>query len=443
MNETMNILVLGSGGREHVLVSKIRESLRVDEVFCIPGNAGISKIAKCVNLSLDDHKALIEYVKQCSIDLTIVGPEAPLAAGIVDAFQAVGLKIFGVSRSGAQLESSKIFAKNLMHKYNVPTADFKIFTDLQDALNFLKSRRFPQVIKADGLAAGKGVIIVNSYVQGCRAIDDIMKKKVFGSAGERVLIEEYLEGEEASILVLTDSETVVPLVSSQDHKRVFDNDVGANTGGMGAYSPAPISEAVFKQIIDCVVVPTISGLKAEGIEYKGVLYAGIMLTRQGPKVLEFNVRFGDPETQAVLPRLKTDIVNVFEAVVEGRLKDIALEWDSRSCVCVVLASGGYPGKYEKGKYIGGLKDSEGSKNVSIFHAGTRLEDGKIVTCGGRVLGISGLGVNLEKAIVHTYAAVNKLNFENMHFRKDIAQRALKSHREGGFDPKPGFKINIK
>ncbi len=440
----MKILVIGSGGREHTLVYKINQSSLVDKIFCIPGNAGISLDgAECVDISLDDQDGLIEFVKRQAIDLTVVGPEVPLASGIVDRFEAVGLKIFGPNKQAAQLESSKIFAKNLMAKYNIPTAGFKVFSKPEAALEFLKSRNFPQVIKADGLAAGKGVRIVDSYSQAKEAVEDIMVKKIFADAGERILVEECLVGEEASIMVLTDSETVLPLVSSQDHKRVFDNDAGPNTGGMGAYSPAAIARDSFKEIMDSVVVPLMQGLKNEGIIYKGVLYVGIMFTQEGPKVLEFNVRFGDPETQVILPRLKTDIVKVFQAVLEARLKDIELEWDERSCVCVVLASGGYPGQYEKGKTIEGLQHLTNGQDIFVFHAGTKLDDNKLVTSGGRVLGISGLGSNIQEAIAYTYKAVSKISFEGMHFRKDIAQKALKSDVVSGFDPDPEFKRSVK
>ncbi|MBU2540477.1 MAG: phosphoribosylamine--glycine ligase [Candidatus Omnitrophica bacterium] len=440
----MKILVLGSGGREHTLVYKIGQSSLVDKIFCIPGNAGIAQDgAECVNISLDDQQGLIEFAKREAVDLTVVGPEVPLAEGIVDAFEAAGLKIFGPRKQAAQLESSKIFAKNLLRKYNVPTADFKIFSDLKQALSFLRSKDFPQVIKADGLAAGKGVRIVNSYPEAKVAVEDMMQKKIFQKAGERILVEECLIGDEVSIMVLTDSETILPLVSSQDHKRVFDNDSGPNTGGMGAYSPAAIGGDLFKQIIDSIVVPVISGLKKQGIVYKGVLYVGIMLTSEGPKVLEFNVRFGDPETQVILPRLKTDIVRVFQAVVEARLKDIELDWDERSCVCVVLASGGYPGHYEKNKPISGLGNLAKDKDVFVFHAGTKFYNGELVTSGGRVLGISALGPTLDEAITRMYEAVSQISFKAMHFRKDIAQRALKPSVSVGFDPGIELKRNVK
>jgi phosphoribosylamine--glycine ligase len=429
----MRILVIGSGGREHTLVWKIAQSKLCDKIFCAPGNGGIADIAECVQIKADDIAGLLDFVKKEKIDFTIVGPEAPLAAGIVDEFRKYDLKIFGPQKKAARLEASKIFAKELMAKYGVPTADFKIFSDSQEAYRYLDEAGAPCVIKADGLAQGKGVIVARDITEAKEAVKSILEDKVFGAAGKRLIIEDCLEGIEASILVFTDGKNVVPLASSQDHKRVFDADRGPNTGGMGAYSPAPVvTQKVFAEIIDKVINRTITGLSSEGITYQGVLYAGIMLTDSGPKTLEFNVRFGDPETQAILPRLKSDLLEVMLAVSETELSRIQkLEWDNRSCVCVVCASGGYPGEYQKGREIIGLDEAAKIEDVIVFHAGTesvkdegRRTRGKYFTAGGRVLGVTGLGNTVKEAIDRTYQAVGKIHFEGMHYRRDIARRAL-------------------
>lgn len=429
----MKILVIGSGGREHTLVWKIAQSKLCEKIFCAPGNGGIADIAECVQINADDIAGLLDFVKKEKIDFTIVGPEAPLAAGIVDEFRECKLKIFGPQKKAARLEASKIFAKELMAKYGVPTADFKIFSDPQEAYRYLDEAGAPCVIKADGLAQGKGVIVARDILEAKQAVKSILEDKVFGAAGQRLIIEDCLEGVEASILVFTDGKNVVPLASSQDHKRVFDADRGPNTGGMGAYSPAPVvTQKVFAEIIDKVINRTITGLSSEGITYQGVLYAGIMLTDSGPKTLEFNVRFGDPETQAILPRLKSDLLEVMLAISETELSRIKkLEWDNRSCVCVVCASGGYPGEYQKGKEIIGLDEAAKIEDVIVFHAGTQSLRGKeqgsrvrYLTSGGRVLGVTGLGNTVKEAIDRTYQAVGKIHFEGMHYRRDIARRAL-------------------
>lgn len=422
----MKILVIGSGGREHALVWKLAQSKLADKIFCAPGNAGIAQIAECIDIKAEDIPALLNFAKKEKIELTVVGPEAPLSEGVVDEFEKSGLKIFGPSKAAAQMEASKVFSKLLMDKYKVPTAAFKIFDNPDEANKYIEKIGAPCVVKADGLAAGKGVVVAKSVDEAKQAVKSMMQDKIFGDAGNKVIVEECLQGQEASILVITDSKEVICLASAQDHKRVFDNDQGPNTGGMGAYSPAPVvTGELLKEILQTIVYRTIDGLVKEGIDYKGVLYAGVMLTKDGPKTLEFNVRFGDPETQAILPRLKSDLVEVMLAVSEGNLSKVrTMEWDERACVCVVLASGGYPGDYAKGKEIFGLEDAAGMKDIVVFHAGTKLLNNKIVTGGGRVLGVTGLGSSIKEAIQNTYQAVAKINFEGMHFRKDIGRRAL-------------------
>jgi len=429
----MRVLVIGSGGREHALVCKIAQSRLVDKIFCAPGNGGIAKIAECLEIKAEDTASLLDFARKEKIGLTVVGPEAPLAAGIVDEYNNYKLKIFGSDKAAAQLEASKVFAKELMAKYHVPTADFKIFTDAGEAKKYIEKIGAPCVIKADGLAQGKGVVVAKTPDEAKRAIVSMLEEKIFGPAGSRVIIEDCLEGQEASILVITDSRKVIALASSQDHKRVFDEDKGPNTGGMGAYSPAPVvTKELFREILDNIVYRTIDGLAKEGIIYKGVLYAGVMVTKDGPKALEFNVRFGDPETQVILLRMQSDLLELMLAASEEKLSRFdGLKWDSRACVCVVCASGGYPGNYEKGKEISGLEDAAKMKDVVVFHAGTKklsvvscqLSD-KYITNGGRVLGVTGLGNSIKDAIDKTYQAVGKINFEGMHYRRDIGQKAI-------------------
>ncbi|MDD5478050.1 MAG: phosphoribosylamine--glycine ligase [Candidatus Omnitrophica bacterium] len=421
----MRILVVGSGGREHVLVWKIAQSKLVDKIFCAPGNAGISQLAECIDIKADDIFGLLEFARKEKIDLTVVGPEVALSLGIVDEFEKAGLKIFGPNKKAANLEASKIFSKELMAKYKVPTANFKIFDSADEAKKYIEKIGAPCVVKADGLAAGKGVVVAKNVDEAKNAVTSMMQDKVFGDAGKKIIIEECLVGQEASILVITDSKEVVALASAQDHKRVFDNDRGPNTGGMGAYSPAPIVTAdILKEIMQKIIYRSIDGLVKEGVDYRGVLYAGVMLTKEGPKTLEFNARFGDPETEAILPRLKSDLVEVMLATVEGKLSRVrTLEWDRRACVCVVCASAGYPGNYAKDKEISGLDQAEKLEDVVVFHAGTKKAGDKILTSGGRVLGVTGLGATIKEAINKTYAAVNKINFEGMHFRKDIGKKA--------------------
>lgn len=417
----MKVMVVGGGGREHALVWKIAQSPRVEEIFCTPGNAGIKKIARCVDISAEDIKALADFAEKKSIDLTVVGPEAPLVEGIVDEFEARGLKAFGPNKAASQIEGSKVFAKNLMEKYNIPTAAFRVFDNSVDAINYIDSIDAPMVVKAEGLAAGKGVVVAKDKDAAVSAVKSIMEQRIFGKAGARVVIEEYLEGPEVTVLSFCDGKIAVPMVSSRDHKRVFDNDEGPNTGGMGAISPAPaysmeLAEVVEKEIIQ----KTVEAMAAEGIPFKGVLYTGLMLTKKGPRVLEYNCRFGDPETQVVLPRLKTDLIDIMEACIDGNLEKVMIEWKEEKAVCVVLASGGYPGPYEKGKVIKGLSEAE-AEGALVFHAGTAEKNGKIITAGGRVLGVTALGDTEDKARQEAYNAISKISFEDMHYRKDIGK----------------------
>ncbi|MBU0686984.1 MAG: phosphoribosylamine--glycine ligase [Candidatus Margulisbacteria bacterium] len=421
----MKILVIGSGGREHTLCWKIKQSPKVEQVYCAPGNAGTALVAENLGIAATDIAKLAEFAERNKIDMTVVGPEAPLVEGIVDEFEKRGLRVFGPSRKAAYLEGSKIFSKNIMKKYNVPTADFKVFTESADAIEYIEQKGAPLVVKADGLAAGKGVFVAKNTEEAIDAVKTILDDEVFGEAGSQIIIEDCLMGEEASILAFTDGKTIIPMASSQDHKRVNDNDEGPNTGGMGAYSPAPVvTDALMKKINDEILIPTIKGMEKEGVPYKGVLYCGVMVTKDGPSVLEFNVRFGDPETQVILPRMKTDIVDLFDAVIDGKLKDKKIDWENKDCVCVVMASGGYPGKYEKGIEIKGLEAAAKLKDTVVFHAGTALDGEKIVTSGGRVLGVTALGKGIKAAIDAAYAAVSKISFEGAHYRKDIGKRAL-------------------
>jgi len=422
----MKVLVIGSGGREHALVWKIAQSPKVSKIYCAPGNAGISKLAQCININADNIEKLVDFAQKEKIDLTVVGPELPLSKGIVNEFNQKGLRIFGPSKEAAEIESSKVFSKYLMKKYNMPTAKYEVFQNSEKAFDYIKQQTFPLAIKADGLAAGKGVFIVKNLAQARDALDALMEEKKFGEAGRQVIIEEFLEGEEVSILAFCDGKTVVPMVSSQDHKKIFDDDQGLNTGGMGAYSPVPFyTDKLEKRVLEEILKPTIKGLRSEGREYKGVLYAGLILTKEGPKVLEFNARFGDPETQVILPRLKTDLIDILNAVVEGILHKINIKWEDNAAVCVVAASGGYPGKYQKGKVISGLERLEKMEDIVVFHAGTKLQDNRIITSGGRVLGITVWDETISKAKERAYKRVNEIYFEDMYYRKDIAVKAIK------------------
>ncbi len=420
----MKVLVVGSGGREHALVWKISQSPMVDKIYCAPGNAGIGQMAECVAIKAEDLDGLLEFAVQNEIGLTVVGPEVPLTMGIVDKFQEKGLKIFGPSGRAAEIEGSKTFAKDLMAKYGIPTAKYGAFTDAAEAKAFLAEVGLPCVVKADGLAAGKGVLICETKEEAETAVEDILVDNKFGNAGSRVVVEEFLTGQEVSMLAFSDGKTIVPMVSSQDHKRIWDGDKGLNTGGMGAYSPAPIYTAdVHEIVVPQVLEATIKAMEAEGRPFAGILYAGLMLTADGPKVLEFNARFGDPETQAVLPRLKSDLVEIFLAIIDGRLAEMNIEWHEEAAVCVVMASGGYPETSDKGRVITGLKEAEEAGAI-VFHAGTKETDGNIVTNGGRVLGISALGKDIAEAIDNAYKGVKQITFENMQYRTDIGKKAF-------------------
>jgi phosphoribosylamine--glycine ligase len=421
----MKVLVVGSGGREHALVWKIAQSKGLSKVYCAPGNAGISKQAEIVRIQANDLDGLLQFALKEKIDLTVVGPEDPLTKGIVDRFESKGLSIFGPSGKAARLEGSKAFAKEMMRKCGVPTASYETFTDRQRAVAYLKGQKLPIVVKADGLAAGKGVIICKTQEEAIQAVDQIMVDRAFGEAGSQVVIEECLVGEEASCLAFTDGKTILSMASCQDHKAVFDGDKGPNTGGMGAYSPAPVvTGELHEKVMHEVLSPIVKGLAEEGISYKGVLYAGIMICDGVPKVLEFNARFGDPETQPIMMRMKGDIVPILEACIHGNLSQCRIEWDNRPSVCVVMASGGYPGNYDKGKVIHGLEEVARMKDVFVFHAATSSEGGRMMTNGGRVLGVTGLGEGIPEAIETTYQAVKKITWEGVHYRTDIGKKAL-------------------
>jgi phosphoribosylamine--glycine ligase len=422
----MKVLVVGGGGREHALVWKIAQSPKVSRVYCAPGNAGISQQATIVPIKANELDGLLEFALKEKIDLTVVGPEDPLTRGIVDLFESKGLSIFGSSQKAAEIEGSKAFAKEMMKKYRIPTASYEIFEDQTEAVATILRQGAPIVVKADGLAAGKGVIVCKTVEEAILSVEQIMVKKIFGEAGNRVVIEECLMGEEASYIAFTDGKTILPMASSQDHKPIFDRDQGPNTGGMGAYSPAPVvTGQVHERIMEKILRPIIQGMGEEGRPYKGILYAGLMIHDGHPKVLEFNARFGDPETQPMLMRMKGDIVPILEACMKGNLSQCEIEWDSRASVCVVMASRGYPGDYERGKAIEGLEKVSRMKDVFVFHAGTSIKDGQIVTNGGRVLGVTGLGKDIPEAIERTYRAVKKISWEGVHYRTDIGQKALK------------------
>jgi len=422
----MKVLVIGGGGREHAIVWKLSQSRHVDKIYCCPGNAGIAEIAECIDVRQDDFQALLDFVKYEWVDMTIVGPEDPLSKGIVDLFEKEGRRILGPTRAAAQLESSKVFSKDLMRSHGIPTADYKVFTSYLHAEEYVKMKGTPIVIKADGLAAGKGVFIASTIAEAMDALKIIMKDRAFGDAGDRVLIEDCLQGEEASFMAFTDGKSIIPMVSSQDHKRIYDDDKGLNTGGMGAYSPAPVLTPELEKIVmEKVMKPTIRALKSEGIIYKGILYAGLMIDSNGtPNVLEFNCRLGDPETQPVLARLDTDLMDIAMAIAEERLADITVEWKPDPAVCIVISSGGYPGTYRKGDVITGIAEANGLEGVHVFHAGTAFKDDQVVTSGGRVLGVTAIGSDIAAARDRAYEAAEKIHFDGMHYRKDIASRAL-------------------
>ena len=427
----LKVLVIGGGGREHALVWKLAQSRQVSRVYCAPGNAGIAKQAECVPLAITDSEGLLAFAVENGIDLTVVGPEVPLIAGIVDLFEQRGLRIFGPAREPAQLEGSKAYAKGLMLRYNIPTAHFAVFTSQDAASYYLKSHfeshpEAPLVVKADGEAAGKGVFICRTDDDGQNALHQIMQERVFGASGDTVIVEEFLEGEEASLMAFTDGTTIVPMLAVQDHKRALDNDEGPNTGGMGCYAPVPaVTPALYQQAVDQILRPAIEAIRESGIPYKGVLYAGIMIGKDGSlKTLEFNCRFGDPETQVILPLLETDLVDILLGVTDAHLDEVEVRWKPQSGVCVVLASGGYPNAYPTGLPIDGLEQVAHLSDVVAFHAGTKFDDeGRVVTAGGRVLGVTAIGDDFTQARARAYAAVKNISFDHMHYRTDIGHRA--------------------
>jgi phosphoribosylamine--glycine ligase len=421
----MNILVVGGGGREHALVWKIAQSPLVTKLFCAPGNPGIGQLAENVPIAVDDLPGLLSFAHREKIDLTVVGPELPLSLGLVDLFEEHGFKVFGARRNAAYIEASKAFAKDLMKKYDVPTAAYEVFTEVEPAVAFIDRIGTPIVIKADGLAAGKGVIIAQDRAEAVAAVTDMLSGNAFGAAGSRVVVEEFLKGEEASFLVFTDGTNIVPLASAQDHKAVFDNDQGPNTGGMGAYSPAPVvTPAIHDKAMAQVLRRTVDGLAAEGRPYRGVLYAGLMIDGDTVKTLEFNARFGDPECQPLLMRMKSDLVPILLAVAEGDISRVQIEWHDKAAVCVVMAAGGYPGDYRKGDPIAGLEAAAAIPDLVVFHAGTAVRDGDYVTSGGRVLGVTALGETVQDAIDRAYRGVVAISWDGVHCRRDIGRKAL-------------------
>ncbi|HBG45858.1 MAG TPA: phosphoribosylamine--glycine ligase [Deltaproteobacteria bacterium] len=422
----MKVLIIGSGGREHALAWKLSQSKKVSRLFIAPGNPGTARHGENVAISAEDIEGLKAFALKEQINLTVVGPELPLTLGITDSFTMAGLKVFGPSRAAAEIEGSKAFSKELMFRHNIPTAFYKRFDEPGPARSYIETHDAPFVVKADGLAAGKGVIICQRREEALHAVDLIMAKKAFGAAGKTIIIEEFLTGEEASFLAITDGRTVLPLAPAQDHKAVFDDDKGPNTGGMGAYSPAPIvTPALEQQIMETVMLPTVKAMEAEGRPYKGILYAGLMMTSKGPRVLEFNCRFGDPETQPILMRMETDLLDLLAAAVDGKLHELEIEWKKKAAVCVVMAAQGYPGDYLKGSEIKGLADAATLKETMVFHAGTAMKDGKVVTSGGRVLGVTALGDTIKDAIDNAYLAVGKISWEGAHYRNDIGKKALR------------------
>ena len=417
----MKILVVGGGGREHTIIWKLAQSPKTEKIYALPGNGGISALAECAPVKATDIDGVVRFAKEKSVDLVVVAPDDPLVMGMVDALEAEGIRAFGPRKNAAIIEGSKAFSKELMKKYNIPTAAYEVFDNSSAAVEYIrKQNKFPAVIKADGLALGKGVIIAQTFEEAEQAVHEIMDDKKFGASGNKVVIEEFLTGPEVSVLAFTDGKTIVPMVSAQDHKRAYDNDEGLNTGGMGTFSPSRLYDK--KKAEECmtnIFLPTMRAMNSEGRTFKGVLYFGLMMTADGVKVIEYNCRFGDPETQVVLPRLKTDLLEIFEAVIDERLEDIKIEWEDNAAVCVVMASGGYPVKYQSGYEISGLEDAESVDGVMVFHAGTKAEEGKFLTAGGRVLGVTATAENLDKAIEKAYEAVGKISFKDAHFRRDI------------------------
>ena len=419
----MKILVVGSGGREHAIVRKLKESSQVEAVYCAPGNGGISRDAECFPVNAMDKEGMLSLAKEKAVDLVFVAPDDPLAAGMVDFLEAAGIPCFGPNAAAAEIEASKVFSKNLMKKYGIPTAGYEVFSDPAQALEYIKAQgKYPAVIKADGLALGKGVVIAQNEEEAKAALHSIMEDKIFGDSGTQVVVEEFLTGPEVSVLAFTDGKILCPMVSSMDHKRAYDGDKGPNTGGMGTISPNPFySDEVAKECMEKIFQPTVAAMNADGRPFKGCLYFGLMLTPDGPKVIEYNSRFGDPETQVVLPRLKTDFAEIVKAVAEERLSQLSIQWSEQASACVVMASGGYPGSYPKGIEMHGLDENGQVDGVTVYHAGTKYENGKFLTNGGRVLGVTALGDTLDQALDTAYAAVEKISFEGAMYRKDIGR----------------------
>lgn len=426
----MKVLVIGSGGREHSLVWKLAQSPRVEKIYAAPGNAGMAGQAECVAVGAEDIQGLVKLADEKAIDLAVVGPEAPLTMGLADRLAETGIMVSGASSKAARIEGSKSFAKDLMARYGIPTAEYKVFDDYEQARAYVRKKGGPLVVKADGLAAGKGVLLCQTREEALDALDQVMKDRAFGAAGDKVIVEEFLEGEEATFLVFTDGYSIQPLPTTQDHKAVFDGDKGLNTGGMGAYSPAPVvTPALHDQVMDKIMRPVVKALETEGSLYKGVLYAGLMIGEKGPRVVEFNARHGDPECQPLMMKLKTDLVDILEAIAKGRLSEMKIEWQDSASLCLVLASEGYPGSYEKGLVIEGLDEAGSNKDVVVFHAGTREKDGKIVTSGGRVLGVTALGNSVAQARDRAYQAAELITWPGKYNRTDIGMKAI--NRPGG------------
>ena len=426
----MDVLVVGGGGREHAIIMKLSQSPKIGKLYCTPGNGGISRFAECFDIKATDIDGVVELAKKLSVDMVVVAPDDPLVLGMVDVLNANGIKTFGPNKAAAEIEGSKVFSKQLMKKYKIPTAEYEVFSDAKEAIEYIKRKNsYPAVIKADGLALGKGVVIAKDFDEAQNAVNSIMEDKIFGASGNRIVIEEFLTGPEVSVLSFCDGKTVVPMVSSMDHKRALDNDEGLNTGGMGTIAPNPYyTKEIAKECMEKIFLPTVAAMNSEGRPFKGCLYFGLMITPNGPKVIEYNCRFGDPETQVVLPLLKTDLLEIFEAVYEERLSEIKIEWKDESAACVVMASGGYPQKYSTGFEISGLDEKGQVDGAFVYHAGTKFSQGKFLTSGGRVLGVTSTGKSLEKALESAYKSLGAIAFEGMHYRKDIGQRALKAYK---------------
>ena len=423
----MKVLVIGSGGREHAIIRKLKENPTIEEIICAPGNGGIAADAKCVSVSAIDLANMVELAKNEKVDFCVVTPDDPLAMGMVDILEMEGIPCFGPNANAAIIESSKVFAKNLMKKYQIPTAGYEVFSDAQEAINYIRTEnRYPTVLKADGLALGKGVLIAQTEEEAVQAVNELMIDQAFGQAGKQIVIEEFMTGPEVSVLAFTDGHVVVPMISSMDHKRVLDNDEGLNTGGMGTIAPSPFyTKEIAEVCMKTIFLPTIEAMNQEGRPFKGCLYFGLMLTPEGPRVVEYNCRFGDPETQVVLPLLKTDLFTIMRAVHDEKLSEVTIEWEDKACACVILASGGYPQKYHKGYEIDGLGDYGQVEGVTIYHAGTAWKDGKYYTNGGRVLGVSAVGDTLEQALQLSYDKIKEIHFTDMHYRTDIGRKVVK------------------